>query len=149
MAESPTRQQVLIERPDLETYIEGNGANLDMDDYISKALAQVKRDVEDVKGIKWSRLYSVDNGAYFLDVDGEAHNEDRIHNLIILLTVAKTFEDYAINRNDDGIINSVYTAYMTRYDRSLDEVKLSVDWNDSGAITEDEEEQTTQVFMGR
>jgi hypothetical protein len=154
MAESPTREQVLIERPDVDTYVEGNGANLTLDDYVAKALAQVKRDVEDVKGIKWSRLYNSADDAptypdYFLDADDEAHNKDRIHNLIILLTVAKVFEDYAINRNEDGIINSAYTAYMTRYDRSLDEVKLSVDWNDSGAITEDEEEQTTQIFIGR
>jgi len=149
MAESPTREQVLIERPDLETYIQDNDANLDIDDYVSKALAQVKRDVEDVKGIKWSRVYDTTNSIYFLDADDEAHNKDRIHNLIILLTVAKAFEDFAINRNDDGIINSTYQAYMTRYDRALDEVKLSVDWDDSGEISEGEEEQTTQVFMGR
>ena len=149
MAESPTREQVLVERPDIESFIERNDANLDIYDYISKALAQVKRDVEDVKGIKWSRVYDTTNLIYFLDADDEAHNQDRIHNLIILLTVAKAFEDFAINRNDDGIINSVYQAYMTRYDRSLDEVKLSVDWDDSGAISECEEEETTQVFMRR
>lgn len=149
MAESPTREQVLIERPDVEDYIVDNPANLGIDDYISKALAQVKRDVEDVKGIKWPRIYDTANSIYFKDVDDEAHNKDRVHNLIILLTVAYVFKDYAINRTDDAVWNSMYMAYRGDYDRSLDEVKLSVDWNDSGAITEDEEEQTTQVFMSR
>lgn len=149
MAESPTRDQVLIERPDVEEYIVDNPANLDLDDYIGKALAQVKRDVEDVKGIKWSRIYDTTNLLYFLDVDDEAHNKDRVHNLIILLTVAYVFKDYAINRTDEGVWNSMYMSYRGDYDRSLDEVKLSVDWNDSGEITEDEEDQTTQVFQGR
>ena len=149
MAESPTRDQVLIERSDVETYVEDNPANLSLDDYIAKSLAQVKRDVEDVKGIKWSRIYDTANSIYFKDVDDEAHNKDRVHNLIILLTVAYVFKDYAINRTDEGVWNSMYMSYRGDYDRSLDEVKLSVDWNDSGAITEDEEEQTTQVFMGR
>lgn len=149
MAESPTREQVLIERSDLETYIEDNPANLDVDDYISKALAQVKRDIEDVKGIKWSRIYNLTDDVYFLDFDDEAHNEDRVLNLVILLTVAYVFKDYAINRTDDAVWNSMYMAYRGDYDRALEEVKLSVDWNDSGAITEDEEEQTTQVFMRR
>jgi hypothetical protein len=154
MAESPTREQVLIERSDVETYIENNEANLSLDDYISKSLAQVKRDIEDVKGIKWARIYNSADDAptypdYFLDVDDEAHNKDRVHNLIILLTVAYVFKDYAINRTDDAVWSSMYMAYRGDYDRSLDEVKLSVDWNDSGVITEDEEEQTTQNFMVR
>jgi len=154
MAESPTREQVLIERPDIAKYIEGNEANLDLDDYIAKALAQVKRDVEDVKGIKWARIYNSADDAptypdYFLDADDEAHNKDRVHNLIILLTVAYSFKDYAISMTDEAVWNSMYLGYKSDYDRALDEVKLSVDWNDSGAITEDEEKQTTQNFMVR
>lgn len=149
MAESPTRDQVLIERSDIEDYVKNNKANLTIDDFIAKSLAQVKRDVQDVKGIKWSRIYNETDQIYFLDFDDEAHNKDRVHNLIILLTVAYVFKDYAVNRTDEAVWNSMYMAYRGDYDRALDEVKLSVDWNDSGAITEDEEEQTTQVFMGR
>jgi hypothetical protein len=149
MAESPTRDQILVERPDVQEYVEDNRANLDIDDYIAKALAQVKRDIQDVKGIKWSRIYDATNLIYFLDEDGEAHNKDRVHNLIILLTVAYIFKDYAISRQDDGMWNSMYMGYRADYDRAMDEVKLSVDWDDSGAITECEEEQTTQVFLGR
>jgi hypothetical protein len=149
MAESPTRDQILLERPDIESKIDDNAANLDIDDYISKALAQVKRDIEDVKGIKWAKIYSTTDADYLTDYDGEAHNKDRVHNLIILMTVAYVFKDYAINMTDEGVWNSLYMAYKADYDRALDEVKLSVDWDESGSISECEEEQTTQVFMPR
>ena len=149
MAESPTSEQVKTERPDIQTYIDDNQANLSFDDYIAKALAQVKRDIRDVKGIKWSMVYDEDSLDYFTNTDDEAINKDRLHNVIILLTVAYAFKDYAINRTDEGVWNSVYLAYRADYDRAIEEMKIDVDWDESGEITEGEEEQSTQVSLGR
>ena len=149
MAESPTSAQVTTERPDIQNYIDSNLASLDIDDYIAKALAQVKRDIEDVKGIKWSMIYNETTSDYFLNTDDEAHNKDRIHNVIILLTVAYVFKDYAVTMTDEGTWNSLYINYREDYDRAVKEMKIDVDWNESGEIAEDEELQTTQTFMGR
>jgi hypothetical protein len=149
MAESPTSEQVRAERPDIQNYIDGNDANLDIDDYIARALAQVKRDIEDKKGIKWSMVYNGTTLDYFLDEDDEAHNKDRLHNAIVLLAAAYVFKDYAITRTDDGVWNSMYLSYRSDYDRAIEEMKLSVDWDESGAISEGEEENTTQVFLGQ
>ena len=149
MAESPTSAQVLVERPDLQSFIDGNEANLTIDDYIAKALAQVKRDIEDVKGIKWSRIYNSVTSDYFLDEDDIAHNQDRMINIVTILTVAYVFKDYAIRRDDTGAWNSMYLAFREDYDKAVQDVKLSVDWDDSGAIVEGEEDNTTQPFLGR
>lgn len=149
MAEKPTTEQLKIERPDIQVYVEGNTANLSLDDYISKALAQVKRDVHDIKGIKWSMVYDLTTNEYFKNTDGDEQNEDRLHNVIILRTVADVFKDYAINRSAEGVWNSMYIAYRADYDLAIEQMKLSVDRDETGTITEDEDNTTTQVFQRR
>lgn len=147
MAESPTNTQVLAERPDVETFIEKNEANLVLSDYVARALAQVKRDIRDRKGIKWSQVYSSAASDYFENTDGEALNRDRLHNAIILMTVAYVFKDYMIAV--DSNYNGLYLEYRADYDRAIDEMKLDVDWDESGGINECEENNTTQVFLCR
>ena len=147
MAEKPTTEHVKEERADIETYIIKGDSNLTLSDYIDKSLAQVKRDVRDVKGIKWSMVYDSTAEDYFENTDGEAINKDRLHNAIILLTVAYVFKNYSTNRSDDSTWNLMFQQYMTDYDRAIEEMKIDVDWNESGAITECEENQTTQTFM--
>lgn len=148
MAESPTIEQVKIERPDVQKLVDDNEANLSIDDYIAKALAEVKRMIEDVKGIRWSMVYNETDDRYFLNADGEAQNKDRIENIIILLTISKIFQDYS-----NGVVDSrwwdLHLAYQDRYDKSVKDMKISVDWDESGEIVDGEDEQTTQRFMGR
>ena len=149
MAESPTIEQVKAERTDIQTYVDDNEASLTLDDYIAKALAQVKRDLRDVKGIKWNMVYDSVTADYFLNTDDEAINKDRLHNAIILLTVAYVFKDYSINRQDDGMWNSMFVQYRADYDRAIAEMVIDVDWDESGEVSEGEEYNTTQTFIGR
>jgi hypothetical protein len=146
MAETPTRDQVLIERHDIESTIAQNDANLDLDDYISKALAHVKRDLREVKGIKWDMVYDSTNSQYFENTDGDANNDDTIKHMITLVAISFAFKDLSI-RVEDSNFWDLYINYREDYDRALNQAKLDIDWNESGGITEDEDGQTTQVFF--
>jgi hypothetical protein len=54
MGATPTRAELLTVRSDLEGYLPSSRT---IDNYIDEALAQVKRDLEDRRGILWKRLY--------------------------------------------------------------------------------------------
>lgn len=146
MAEIPTTTQVLEIRSDIQDRLSGA---LTLDDYIDQAFAQAKRDVEDKKGILWSRIYDSTAGAYFDNPDGTGRNDDRLKHAIAILAIAYVFRDYSINTRDDGLWWGLYEAYKADYDNMVDVMVLDVDTDDSGTIDESEESQKPQVFLQR
>lgn len=146
MAESPTREEILEKRPDLESVMEDNDANLDIDDYISRALTDVKRDLREIKGIKWDMVYDSDEDDYFTDTDGDENNRDSIINMIIMKTISEVFKDFA-TAVEDSRWWDLHIAYRQDYEESIRQAKLDIDRDESGEITDDEENQDTQNFF--
>lgn len=146
MAETPTPTYVIEIRPDIESRL---SSKLSLADYLAKALAQVKRDVEDKKGIKWSQVYDSANTAYFDNADSTGRNDDRLKHAIALQTISLIFKDYSINSGDEGKWWGLYEAYRVDYENLIDTMVLDVDLDESGAIDDGEESQTQQVFLGK
>jgi hypothetical protein len=93
-------------------------------------------------------LYDVANDEYFKNTDDEAKNEDRLHNAIVLLAVGYIFKDYSI-KVAEGNWFDLWLAYRADYDRAVNEMQLSIDRDESGEITDDEERESTQTYLTR
>ena len=145
MAATPTDAQVLGIRVDLETYLVDTAT---ISDYSARALAQLKRDLEDTRGIKWAQVYV--EPSYLDNTDNTGTNDDRCKYMIALLAVAYVFEDYAIMTEGTGTHWwDLYLAYRSDYDTTMKRAKLDVDIDDSGTIEEGEEGRSAQAFMVR
>jgi len=144
MAEKPTIEQVLAIRGDLQKFILPPKT---FDDYTTRALGQLKRDLDDKRGILWSRIYT--SGAYLDNTDSTGRNEDRCHHMIGLLAVAYAFEDYALQGAAGSQWWDLYLAYRADYDELLKTAKLDVDADDSGSISSGEENVTGQRFLSK
>lgn len=145
MAELPTLDELYAEKSGLKEISDNNSRTLS--DYQNIALAQVKRDLEDIRDILWSRVYDSTNSIYYTDADGNARNEDRIKKLINLATIASVYEDYAVRVEDSGFWD-LHVAYHEKYMRLMTVAKIDVDRNDDGTIDEAEEE-IGQTFLRR
>ena len=144
MAEKPTTAQVEKYRQDISNFV-GDKA---VSDYITLATAQTWRDMLNKRSIKRVWVWDTTNTIYFLDTDGVGNNEDQMHDMIILLTIAFIYQAWA-QKTQDAQWWDLYTAYRTEYDNALSFAKLDVDKNESGEITADEEATTGQVFFTR
>lgn len=147
MAENPTDAQILALRRDLQDYVDAIGNSATIALYADEANAQFKRDLKDSHGIKFSQIY-VDPD-YLTDSNGDANNDDRCKNLIALLTIAYVFRDYAIATNGDHSWFDLYQFYEVKYTSAFTKVRLDVDTNEDGEITEGEDAQTQQTFLVR
>ena len=144
MAELPTTLSVVSKRPDIEDYT----SNLAV--HMANALAQVKRYLLNNRGIKWSTVY--DSGTaddYFADTDDLENNKDQIGEAITLLTIALVFEAYSIKAQDDSQWWNLYQAFRADSESLMDTMKLDIDVDESGGVTEDEEKETGQRFFSR
>lgn len=146
MAELPTTTEIFKIRSDIDTRL---SEKLDLEHYMNIALEQVKRDIEDKKGVQWRWVYDSTNAIYFDNTDATGRNDDRIKHAISLLTVALIFRDYSINSRDDGKWWGLYESYKMDYDNLIDIMTLDVDKDESGTIEEAEESEKLQVFLTR
>lgn len=138
MAATPTASEIAALRSNLP-FPAGKTA----DSYIALAFAQLKRDLEDRRGIEWAQVYV--NDAYL----GDGRNEDRCKHLMSLLTIALTYQDYAIETSTGGNWWELYLAYRADYDEALKTAKLDVDTDGDGAIDTDESARSGQTFLRR
>ena len=141
----PTEQEVLDIRHDLLEYL----ADDDLDTLSTRALAKVKIDLEDQRGVLWSQVWDTTNSKYFVGYDENTRNDDKIPRMIAYLAVSMTFRDYSIQNADEDNWWGLAEYYMEQYEKMMLQAKLDVDSDDDGSISEDEDAQTGQVFMHR
>ncbi len=139
----PTQVEIQAVRADLDNYI---STNLVLSHYTASALSQFKMDLEDKRGIKFGQIFDTTNDLYFLDTDDEARNDDKCIHMLCLLTISKVFRDYAIGKEDSQWWD-LANDYEIRYDERLKITQLDIDLDESGAISEDEEQTSGQKFM--
>jgi hypothetical protein len=142
---SPTKQEVLLIRNDLESFMPDNGRTIDS--YIADALAECKRILEDERGVIWTQVYNTTDDEYLDNSDSTGRNEDRIKNAQSHMTAALIFRDYSIKFEDDDSWTELaiyHEGIVTK--RLLDSV-LDIDTDKSGTIEEGEEGQTGQTFF--
>lgn len=141
MAALPTKDELLQVRSDLTEKLDNDGA-LTLEDWMEKALAQVKRDLKNIRAIKWAMVYDSETDDYFVDEDDAANNKDQIHQMIMLLTVSLIYSDYSIDFSDEGKWYAISQDYKQQYVDLMTKAKIEVDWNESGSIDDSEEEQS-------
>ena len=125
----PTTDQILAERADLEAEASSNEKTLE--DYANNALANVKRDLEDERSLKWAMVFDADTDEYVVGVDEDLRNDDRIKKMITLSIVSLVYKD-----SSSGIIESnnwlTHLAYHDEYWRLLTTAKLDEDLDEDG-----------------
>ena len=140
MAELPSNQQIKDVRPDVLEFV---GKDSTLKDYAERALAYVKRDLEDVRGIEWSQIYNQEIPI----VDYlTPRNTDKMNHAIALRAVALVFHDYAVSASDGAQWWDLGNSFRADYDTFLDRAKLDIDLDESGTIEEGEELQTPARF---
>lgn len=140
----PSDAQILAYRSDLATYLPGGGT---LQGEAATALEEVKRYLEDKRGILWRTVYDLTNDLYFVDPEGVERNQDRIQKAIILFTVAGLFKDYSVLHG--GSWWELYLAHRSDAEETLKDARLDVDLDESGAIDDGETAILSQVFMTR
>ena len=146
MAELPTAAELKAVRSDLDQFV---GEGLSLDDQMAQALLYVKRQLEDVRGILWSKVYDSDDDKYFDDADSTGRNRDRLTTAISNMTAAYVFKDYAVTAGDGSRWWELYLAYRADADALIKNAKLDVDRDESGDITDDETGELGQTFTSR
>ena len=145
MAETPTHSEVVNEAAHIEKYVP---TEVEMLEFVTRALADVKRYLRNNRGINWSQVYDSASGDYFEDTDGNANNKDQLLKAIRLSTVSIIYKDNA-QESQDSIWWDMYKEYRAEAEILLDNAKLDVDSNDDGEISDGEENATRQKFFGR
>ena len=145
MAESPTYQEVIKECAQIEQYVPVEST---MAIYIDRALDDIKRHLLTSRGIKWSMVYSSDDGDYLADTDGVENNKDQLHKAIRLMTVAIIYKDNA-QESDNSIWWDLYKEYRVEAEKTIDTAKLDVDTSGDGSIDSTEEGTSSQSFFSR
>lgn len=143
MAEKPTEAAVLLLRADLKSFIDSIERQ-SLDNFIDLALAQLKRDLEDKKGLEWNKLYDSDSAAYL-----STRNQDKLQHMIGLLTISLVFRDYGTAR-EGGVSGWLDLAdrFKADYDDALTNARLDIDEDEDGAIDTDTEEMlSSQGFF--
>jgi len=142
----PTDAEILEIRPDLLDYLSSES---DLQAEAVRAIKQVKIDLEDQRGVLWSRVFDADTGLYLTSSDGLTRNDEKIPRMIAIYVVYMVFRDYAINMGGESQWFVVANEFLVDYEKLMLHGKLDIDYDDSGAITEDEDAETGQTFMRR
>lgn len=145
MSEVPTYPEVVRECAQIEQYVSDP---VRMDEYVERALDDVRQYLRNILGIEWATVYDSDNAEYFADTDGNTNNQTQLLKIIRLMTIAIIYKD-----NAQGVSDSpwweMYEAYKVEATQLMDSAKFDIDANEDGEISEDEETQTTQTFFQR
>ena len=142
----PSTASITTVRNDIADYLP---TGVTVDDFAALALLDVKRRLEDKRDILWTWVYDTTEDEYFDNTDSTGRNEDRLQQVIRLLTIAYIFKDYSIKVPADGLWWALFEDFEKRAFDMLMDAKLDVDRDESGAITEGEESELGQVFLTR
>jgi len=140
----PTEAELLQIRSDLASYLP-TGKTLT--NYMAYALAEVKRALEDQRGVTWPQVFNSTADAYLVGDDGIARNADRIKQAVKAFTAALLFRDYAIDSKDDGKWWAIYQEFWGMGMALVKDSRLDIDTDESGVIDESEEHQIGQAFL--
>jgi len=143
----PSREEVLLVRNDLRDYADRMGRTVDS--YITEALEECKRILEDDRGVVWFTVFNTTDDEYFDNADTTGRNQDRIQNAISHMTASMVFRDYAIRQELDENWTQLADYHETKANDRLLKSKLDIDTDESGAIEESEEGRLGQSFMVR
>ena len=138
----PTEDQLTLVRADLADKLPDNTT---LEDWLDKALAKVKRDLEDERQTKWAQVYDETNDAYYDNEDSTGRNQDRIQEMIMLCTSMLVFKQYANNRGEDGAWWQMFESYEADYTNLLKSARLDLDIDEDGEV--DEEGRLGQSFF--
>ena len=142
----PSKAFVLLIRDDLEEYLpEGRT----IASYITEALAEAKRILEDERGVVWATVFNTTDDEYFDNSDETGRNQDRIQNGIGHLTAAMIFRDYSVKYDEEDSWSLLADYHEEKANDRLLKSKLDIDTNESGSIDLTEEGQSGQTFMVR
>ena len=145
MAESPTYLEVIKECAQIEQYI---AEEVVMLDYITSALADVKRYLRNIRGIEWATVYNSDTEDYFKDTEDNENNKDQLLKAIRLMTIAIIYKDNA-QEATESIWWDLYKEYREEAEQLIYTAKFDIDSDSSGGITSDEESLISQSFFRR
>ena len=143
----PSREDVLLVRNDLRDYADSMSRTIDS--YITEALEECKRILEDDRGVVWFTVFNTTEDEYFDNSDTTGRNEDRIQNAISHMTASMVFRDYAIKQDLEESWTMLADYHETKANDRLLKSKLDIDIDESGAIDDNEEGQLGQSFMVR
>ena len=143
----PSREEVLLVRNDLRDYADNMGRTIDS--YITEALEECKRILEDDRGVVWFTVFDTTNDLYFDNADTTGRNEDRIQNAIAHMTASMVFRDYAIRQDLEESWTMLADYHETKATDRLLKSKLDIDIDESGTIDESEEGRLGQSFLVR
>ena len=145
MAETPTYFEVIKECAQIEQYI---AEEVVMLDYITSALADVKRYLRNIRGIEWATVYNSDTEDYFKDTEDNENNKDQLLKAIRLMTIAIIYKDNA-QEATESIWWDLYKEYREEAEQLIYTAKFDIDSDSSGGITSDEESLISQSFFRR
>ncbi len=143
----PSKEAVLLVRNDLRDYTEAMGRTVDS--YITEALEECKRILEDDRGVVWATVFNTTDDEYYDNSDSTGRNEDRIQNAISHMTASMVFRDYAIRQDLEENWTMLADYHETKANDRLLKSKLDIDTDESGTIDTGEEGQLGQSFMVR
>ena len=143
----PSREDVLLVRNDLRDYADTMGRTIDS--YITEALEECKRILEDDRGVVWFTVFNITDDEYFDNADSTGRNKDRIQNAISHMTASMVFRDYAIRQELDENWTMLAEYHETKASDRLLKSTLDIDTNESGTIDDNEEGQLGQSFLVR
>jgi hypothetical protein len=138
----PTDTELTAKRPDIESFL--TDPNTTLQTFAGEALGYLKRDLENKRGVTWSRVFV--GSAYLDNSEGTGRNESNLVHCLILRTLALILEAYGI-KNTDGQWMDLANYYRSEYDELLSVARLDIDIDDSGTISEDEERRSGQTFL--
>jgi len=142
----PSEASITTIRNDIADYL---ATGVDIADYGALALAEVKRYLEDRRDIMWVMVFDTTGDAYWDNDDSTGRNQDRIQQVLRLLTIAYIFKDYSIKVPADGLWWALFEDFETRALDLLQNARLDVDRDESGEISSDEESEDGQIFLRR
>lgn len=141
----PTTAATIALRNDIEDYTAAIGVALSA--YITLAVSECKRILEDDRQVPWSRVFDTTNDAYLDNSDETGRNEDRIQNAMSNMAIAMVFRDYAVKQDLEESWTLLADYHEEKAKDRLLNGTLDIDTDDSGTIDSDEEGDTGQVFM--
>ena len=140
----PKESEILLIRADLKELL-ADGRTLSQER--AEALKEVKRILEDDRGVPWSRVFNATADAYLDNDDSTGRNEDRIKNAISHMTASLIFRGYSVLDSEEENWSSLANFHYDMAKKRLLDSTLDIDLDDSGTIEDGEEGSTGQPFF--